>query len=57
LTPFSSRGGGDGGEAQFRDEDNSVVLIAPNRGSMIMNGNLQLTGVVRREQLQEETET
>ena len=47
----------DGGEAQFRDEDNSVVLIAPNRGSMIMNGNLQLTGVVRREQLQEETET
>ena len=50
-----SRGLGDVYKRQ--DEDNSVVLIAPNRGSMIMNGNLQLTGVVRREQLQEETET
>ena len=57
FDPLFFSGGGDGGEAQFRDEDNSVVLIAPNRGSMIMNGNLQLTGVVRREQLQEETET
>jgi hypothetical protein len=28
LTPFSSGGGG--GEAQFRDQDNCVVLIAPN---------------------------
>jgi hypothetical protein len=27
LTPFSSRGGG---EAQFRDQDNCVVLMAPN---------------------------
>jgi hypothetical protein len=28
LTPFSSGGGG---EAQFRDQDNCVVLMAPNR--------------------------
>jgi hypothetical protein len=28
LTPFSSRGVG---KAQFRDQDNSVVLIAPNK--------------------------
>ena len=29
LTPFSSRGG----EAQFGDQDNRVVLIAPNTKS------------------------
>jgi hypothetical protein len=32
LTPFSSRGG----EAQFRDQDNSVVLIAPNREAWLV---------------------
>jgi hypothetical protein len=33
LTPFSSRGGG---EAQFRDQDNSVALIAPNTSSQLL---------------------
>ena len=28
--PFVAGGGGGGGEAQFRDQDNRVVLIAPN---------------------------
>jgi hypothetical protein len=30
FDPLFFSGGGGGGEAQFRDQDNSVALIAPN---------------------------